>query len=812
MADSGESIQDALLFALEDLRGENFKRFKYKLCFLHMEGRETIAQEKLANADRVDTVQLLLKAYGEEGAQEVAVQVLNSINVRNSATRLQNWKYNDWKKKYKRYIQDTFWNIPELGSDPALMVSLHQRYTELLLSRKLCPQERTHELVAVERRHRKEETHPGDCLEVGVENLFDPDAEGKSSRTVVLLGPAGVGKTTAMRKLMLDWASGKFWPAKFEYVFYISCRVVNYSSKPMSVDDLILNCCPPGTPLTEDIFLNQDSVLFLVDGFGELEHGGLPSDVPSSDPHKKQAAASLVMGLLRKNLLARCHLIVATRPLALGPLLQCLRLPQFVEVLGFRPAQRKEYFHHFFEDKEEATQAFELVRSNATVFSMCFLPVVCWVICTIFRQKPQRECLKDIPETATVTEIHMRLLLSFLECHSRWSDLEGLCSLAKDGMLQKTMAFDKEVLKDHGLGCSGLENLSSSKNVLHPDTHITTTYRFIHLSFQEFFAALFYLLDTDTDTERSFKDLAEVLGNKKEYSGTYFMFVHFLFGLSNTKRLSVLQETWGLKLSRTRLCQELLRWVKEEAKCHSFRKGEQLLELCHCLYEMEDPAFAKSVMAHVRNLDLQDQLFTKLDFAALSFCLSSADTLCSLQLSGYELGPTGVTQLFPGLLKSSEIQLNHCGLTAAACKDFAAIVSNQSLTSLDLGENPLEDFGVSLLCAGLIDPRCKLLSLRLHRCNLTAAACEPLSQFLASNQCLTELDLSENPLGDAGARKLCAGLSHPQSRLQRLTLSMKSLNQITRDKLRAATPPLMDLVSYYPPDCAVWPAGLKTTE
>ncbi|XP_034956717.2 NACHT, LRR and PYD domains-containing protein 3-like [Zootoca vivipara] len=864
MEDSGEPLEDALLFALDNLSEENFKRFKNKLCFLKMEGRAKIPRNKLESADTMDTVWLLLEAYGQDGAWEVAVAVLKAVSLLDSATRLQKWKRNDRRKKYKSCILESLGGIPECDSPSSgQAVSLSQRYTELLFCRKLDLQQRTHEAAAMERKLQEFEVHQGDGLqEVSMENLFGPDAQGESSRTVVLLGPAGVGKTTALRKIMLDWASGKFWQERYEHVFYVSCKAANYGKGPMTVAELVLSSCPPGTFLAEDVFMNQDSILILIDGFDELEISRLPGDVTCSDPHKKQAAVSWVMGLLRRRLLPKCHLLVATRPMALGALLPCLRSPWFVEVLGFRPTQREEYFLRFFEAKEDAARAFEIVRRNETLFSLCFLPALCWIVCTAFRRQPQKVLLKAIPETVTVTEIHLQLLFSFLGCNLRLSNLKGLCSLAKHGVLHKKVSFGEEELKEHCLGCSDSETLS----VLRKDPHAPITYSFVHLSFQELFAALFYLLDTDGDSSTSsFRMMNEGLGNNKRCRGNYFMLVRFLFGLCSAKRMDLLQEAWGCQVSRTRLWQEMLRWVEEEATCQSFGRGEQLLELCHCVYETEDPQFAESILRHVYDLDLRDLLFSKLDFAALSFCLTASPSLCSLRLSGYELGPTAFHQLLPGLLKPSEIQLNRCGLLSAAGQDLSSVVvANLCLTSLDLGENPLGDLGVMHLCHGLLDPHCQLQCLRLHCCNLTAGACEPLSEVLASNPSLSELDLGGNSLSDEGIKKLCEGLKHPQSRLQRLTLhlcgltaracedlasvleshkslaelglggnslgdegvrhlcaslakqhcrlqrlalTMGTLNRITHKKLQAAQAarPQLILTSYYPPGCAAFP-------
>ncbi|XP_060092598.1 NACHT, LRR and PYD domains-containing protein 3-like [Heteronotia binoei] len=766
-----EPLEGALLFALDDLRGDNFKRFKNQLAFLKVEGKAPIPWSQLREADTVDTVQLMLEVYGEEGARDVAVEVLKLVGLRGSASRLQKWKQNDCRKKYQQHIQKTFRSRWEQPIHPGTTVSLQQSYTDLLLTRTSRLQERARELVATEWKHWEMEAHPGDNLKVSLETLFDLDPQGQSSRTTVLLGPVGVGKTTAMWKVLLDWASGKLWPQRFDYVFYIPGGAVDCNSEPMSVAELVLGGCPPGTLQVEDIFANQDRILVIVDGFDELTRCGRPSEMLSGDLRIKQAPENLVMALLGKKLLAKSHLLVTSKPTALGSLQLSLKSPQFLEVLGFHPAQREEYFQRFFGDQEEATRAFETIRRNETLFSLCFLPVVCWIICSAVRQEPQSDLLQEIPETATLTEIHLMLLFHVLKGRSGPSNLDALCSLAREGLLRKTVVLDEEILKAHGLSCPDLEALSASGCVLRQDVLRAATYQFTCLSFQEFFAALFFLLEKDGSSVSSLTDLNKVLGSQKECSRDRFLLVRFLFGLSNTRRLSALQKMWRCQTSRRGLLQELLRWVEEDAKRHSFRKPEHLLELCRCVYEVKDVEFAKSVMGHVPSLDLRDQLSTKLDFAAFSFCLSASEASHSLRLSGYALGPAGLQQLLPGLKMSSDIQLNGCGLSTAACETLASVVeTNPGLTTLDLGGNPLHDLGMVCLCRRLISSRHQLQSLRLNSCNLTAAACESLSQFLASNQCLRELDLEENHLGDRGVQQLCEGLKHPQSRLQKLTL------------------------------------------
>uniref|UniRef100_A0A670ZS34 NACHT domain-containing protein n=1 Tax=Pseudonaja textilis TaxID=8673 RepID=A0A670ZS34_PSETE len=677
----------------------------------------------------------------------------------------------EFRKKYKRHIQGVFQNLPQLGPHPNRKVSLQENYVELLLKRRSDLPKRGHEMMAVERRHREMKTNPKDGPEVDLENLFHPHPEGENSKTVLLLGPSGVGKTTAAWKFMLDWASDKLWLTKFDYAFYISCNALRCGPKLMSATEMILNGCPPGMVSMEDVLANQESLLLIVDGFEDLKLCDDPAHTLNKDPHRKQEVVNLLMGLLRKKIFPKCHLLVTTRPMGVRPLLKCLRSPLLVDVLGFDPLHRKEYFHRFFPNTGQANQIFELVQRNETLFRMCFLPATCWVVGSVFQQNPQAELLQDIPETATLTEIHLRLLLTFLGTNSKPSHLEDLCALAKDGILQGTLVFREEELKERGLDCYlASDPPSASQEVLRQDVRVETLFKFIHLGFQELFAALFYLLDTKT-TRTPYQDL---FGDQKECKSKYLMLIHFLYGLSNVERMSVLQESWSFKLSETKVSPELLRWVDQEAKAHSFKREEDLLELCHCVYEMKDGVFARKAMKNVHDLDLRTQLLTKLDLDALLFCLSAVegpsinpDTCSTWRLFlCLPISSLPVSVCLPNFHR-----LNRCGLSPTSCKDLAPItMANARLTGLDLGENPLEDSGVFYLCEWLLQPTCPLQTLSLHSCGLTAGACEGLASVLETSETLVELNLGDNSLGDEGVRQLCQGLRQRHCKLQRLMI------------------------------------------
>ncbi|KAM9292286.1 ribonuclease inhibitor-like, partial [Gastrophryne carolinensis] len=161
--------------------------------------------------------------------------------------------------------------------------------------------------------------------------------------------------------------------------------------------------------------------------------------------------------------------------------------------------------------------------------------------------------------------------------------------------------------------------------------------------------------------------------------------------------------------------------------------------------------------------------------ADLCSVITTNTSLTSLDLSRNPLQDSGITLLCEGLRHPGcvlqELRLEECGLTSSCCADLCSVITtNTSLTLLDLGDNPLQDSGIKLLCEGLRHPGCVLQYLRLEECGLTSSCCADLCSVITTNTSLTLLDLSRNPLQDSGITLLCEGLKHPGCVLQKLWL------------------------------------------
>ncbi|EMP39989.1 NACHT, LRR and PYD domains-containing protein 12 [Chelonia mydas] len=294
---------------------------------------------------------------------------------------------------------------------------------------------------------------------ITIANLFESDEGEQSPHIVVLQGAAGIGKTLTARKIVLDWANGELYLSRFDYVFYINCRELNFDGKQRGVEDLIFKNCPDQNAPTKEILMNPEKLLFIIDGFDELSFSFNQSESNfSSDPCEKQPVEIILSSLFGKEVLHKSHLIITTRPTALETLRQWLGDEHcaYAEILGFSKDERKKYFYNFFDNEEQAIKAYNFVEDREMLFTMCFIPIVCWIICTVLKQ--QMEAGEDLAQTSrTVTDVYMLYLSSLMKGHSSNSkqqiqmNLKGLCSLAADGVRRQKILFEEDEIKQHGL-------------------------------------------------------------------------------------------------------------------------------------------------------------------------------------------------------------------------------------------------------------------------------------------------------------------------------------------------------------------------
>ncbi|NWH27800.1 NLRP3 protein, partial [Grus americana] len=742
------TVGTMLLRALEDLSEQDFKKFRDALADRDLQGQRYIPWGRLEKADQLDTKRLMLSFYGKAKALDVAIATLEHIQCRDKAARLQERKEEDYQRKYKEAICREFSHIKDQNARMGENVDLNTRYSKLVIVTKhLDEEQRENEIMAMGQR-------PAEIMKeqasssIAVGDLFKPDSKGWAPKVVVLLGAAGMGKTMTARKIMLDWASNELF-MEFDYVFYIHCREGNLLTPSSSVANLITRCYPGSNLPLDEVLRQPEKLLFVIDGFDELRFSfDLLLCEPRSRPKEGPVEVTL-SSLLCRRVLPESSLLITTRPAALQKLGKCLICQRYAEILGFSEVERKEYFNTFFQNTEQVAAAFQFVRGNETLFTMCLVPIVCWIVCTVMKQQLGcRGGLTQSPKTTTgIYTLYLSALLQSLSSqlkHDMPGVLRRLCCLAADGVWKQKVLFEEKEVQRYALDQREALPLLLNEHIFQRDISCVSTYSFIHLSFQEFFAALFYLLEDEGEVRdlpagptRDVKELLESYGNSRNYS---MLTVRFLFGLLNEEHRRKLEEEMGCRIT-PRITQELLAWLQNSQKTALALLMQKTavireLEVCHCLYELQDERFVAAALDPFTGVYLRGLNLNRFDQLVLSFSVKN----------------------FP---KLESLDMGHCSFlngNSYRINLFFVFRKNQ--------QEEGKQSPIHLLCQALEKSGCKLKMLRLWRCRLTDASCGTLAAVLPASPSLTELHLGENKLGDRGVRRLSEGLRDPACRLQ----------------------------------------------
>ncbi|XP_062372270.1 NACHT, LRR and PYD domains-containing protein 3-like [Sardina pilchardus] len=749
-----------------------------------------------------------------EGALKMALHFLRNMKQKHIADKLEENEQDvvcqiELKGNLKNKYQSVFEGIPKQGSSALL----EKIYTEVYIteggSGKVNEEHEVRQIESISKRPGGQETS------IKCRDIFKPlPDQDKPIRSVITKGVAGIGKTVSVQKYILDWAEGKE-NRDVHFIFPLPFRELNpMKDKQISFMELLHNFFSEMKQLT---FPSQGKykVLFIFDGLDECR---LQLDFRKNEGLTEVTKATsldvLLTNLIQGNLLPSALLWITSRPAAADQI-PPQNVDRVTEVQGFSNLQKEEYFRNRISDRNLATKVFSHIRSSKSLHIMCHIPVFCWIAATVLERLLQTEGCKEVPKT--LTEMYTCFLvfqtkqrsLKFEGVHAtdpQWNraSLLALGKLAYEQLEKGNLIFYEDDLRESHIDVTEAAvhcGICTQIFREEPSLHQEKLYCFVHLSIQEYLAALYVMLVFITEgidlmtSEQDPRDLPLDLKQRPEHKsmsilhknavdkalkhedGRFDLFLRFLLGLSlesNQRRLYGLLE----KIQDERK-EEIASYIK--TKIREISSSERVINLFHCLNEVNDHSLVEEVQSFLSAGTLSEAKLSSTQWSALTFVLlTSEEKLDVFDLKKYLRSDECLLRLQPVVEESQKALLNSCGLTERSCADLASVLTKASskLKHLDLSDNSIENTGVQKLCTGLSNPNCALETLRLSSCRLTERSCADLASVLTkASSKLKHLDLSDNSIGNTGVQNLCTRLSNPNCALETLRLNSCGLTE-----------------------------------
>uniref|UniRef100_A0A8D1D0F4 Protein NLRC5 n=1 Tax=Sus scrofa TaxID=9823 RepID=A0A8D1D0F4_PIG len=597
-----------------------------------------------------------------------------------------------------------------------------------------------------------------DGTDVSIRDLFSAKAN-KGPRVTVLLGKAGMGKTTLAHRLCQEWADGQL--ERFQALFLFEFRqlnlITNFLTLPQLLFDLYLR--PEAGPEAVFQYLeeNANKILLIFDGLDEVLHPG--SSKEAADPEASASALTLFSRLCHGTLLPGCWVMTTSRP---GKLPACLPTEVVtVSMWGFDGPRVEEYVSRFFSDQPVQEAALAELRASRHLWSMCVVPALCQVACLCLHHLlPGRSPGQSAALLPTVTQSYVQMVLSlspqgFLPAES----LMGLGEVALWGLETGKVVFTAGDIPPPTMAFAAALGLLTSFCVYTEPGHQETGYVFTHLSLQQFLAALHLMaspkVDRDTLAQHVTLNSRWVLRTKARLGLLDHHLPTFLAGLASCAchpfltPLAQQEEVW-VRARQAAVMQALEKLATRKLT------GPKLIELCHCVAETQKPELASLVAQSLpHHLSFRNFLLTYADLAALTNILGHRDAPIHLDFEGCPLEP-------------------HCPEALAGCEQ----VENLSFKSRKCGDAFAEALSRSLPTMG------SLKKLGLSGSRITARGISHLVRALPLCPQLEEVSFQDNQLKDGEVLNIVEILPHlPQLRmldLSRNSVSVSTLLSLTK--------------------------------
>nr|XP_023999987.1 protein NLRC3-like [Salvelinus alpinus] len=269
---------------------------------------------------------------------------------------------------------------------------------------------------------------------------------------------------------------------------------------------------------------------------------------------------------------------------------------QVTEVRGFNDSQKEEYFRKRFSEEDLASRIISHIKTSRSLHLMCHIPVFCWISATVLEHMLNHK-REEMPKTLTEMYTHLVVFhtkqknekyLGNEETGPHWNK-ESILSLGKlafQQLVKGNLIFYEEDLKEAGIDVNEASVYSGLCTQLFKEEcglYQDKVYCFVHLSIQEFLAAVYVFLSFINNNENLMDKLhstsfsvkkrrkRKVTVYKSALDETYKvrqdldLFLRFLLGLSLESNQKHLQ---GLltKSSSSQSHEETVMYIKKKIR------------------------------------------------------------------------------------------------------------------------------------------------------------------------------------------------------------------------------------------------------
>ena len=691
---------------------------------------------------------------------------------------------------------------------------------------------RAHHYFAKDQDRRKQlKEYPPDekhCQFAKPEDILDEE-----HKNVLVVGRPGIGKTSLSTKMLRLWASGDAFNRDalvFNVVFLVKFRRFNDNSE-LSLRDLLtraetVECLDDS--VWELVQNEPTKVLLIFDGLDEFSR---KEDILAQEDYKNNVKEKMPVSVLYKKLaggqlLRGASILTTTRPKAVEYVAR-VKFERIVEIRGFTSKNVEDYVEKFCRDCTGAKEKiWEHIKSNANLFSLCYIPVNCFLICHCLLQIFLSGSSAQLP--TKITDIYQMTVKMVFFNHNRekWSS-NKLENLKKTHMYEPFENFPEELkeffkrlgkialkgIKEGRLlfassevsgleDCGLLHKLPNQQPKRPLNDPPKSQYCFTHLTVQEFFAAK-HLVDTKCKTKRKIERFVR----KHINDGTWQVVLQFVAGLlkgsSSDIFITLLPEATKNENLMSSQTKTLTYWPATN------RDKYRAVQVCKCLYEINDeqlPVLQNKIEKIKFNAtEFSCCSLAPIDVAAVLHFLGNVEEVLDINLTSNALGDLGANEVKKFIVNKERklkcLNLSGNNFTSRAAKDLGVALkhSNCKLESLDLSSNNLTDSAAKDLGEALRRSNCKLKSLDLSRNNLTDSAAKDLGEALKRSICkLESLDLSSNNLTENAAKDLGEALKHSNCKLKSLDLSRNNFSDnVAKDLAEALKHSYCKLKSLY---------------